>query len=797
MAKKLVDLNILQKFSIVSFVVLLALAFFLGIFITKTIEESKMEQTKTSTVALLKQQTEIHLTPELFAEVDYEKNQEVFELFYKHVGVPEIIRIKVFNREGTIIYSDEPRLIGTNLAENLEIQKALQGEIGVEIHRDLDKEEEHIYERKYNGLIEFYIPLDFGGESVKGVIEAYQILDIIDKDIRNAKRMIWGAIFLGFLILYFALFGIVKDASETIVYQNIELRDYSEHLEEKVKKRTSDLKVANEHLHMEISKHKRAEESLRGSEKRFRNLFNSSLDGVYQTDAEGVFVKVNQAMAELCGHKSPKEMIRKPALRYWQEPKDREAFIAELKHKKALGAYPIRGKKYDSEPIYCENTCRILEDSKGNFIGIDGILRDVTERKRAGEERRLLQRINNMLNAGFELDDVFLTIVDGLRSLYGYEAVAIHLLSSDRKHLVVKSYSVESKAVRKLEKLTGLTILGYEVPLYEGSLLKEIVDTKNSVITDDIVGVLKSYTDKKSLQKMAKAAAKLTKARWGMGAPLLADNKVVGTIGCASLKELTDADVKRLAGFGVQAGLAIEKARAYKAIEDANAELGESNSLKDLFIDIMRHDLLNPAGAARSMTDLALKNETNPEKKEILDIIHSSTGRVISLVENASILAVLESGEQLEFKETDLGDLLRKAAKEMKHQAEEKNVKTKMPIEGVFKAQANPLIYDVFLNLIGNAIKYGPENSEVVAKIKENGSSWKISVADNGEGIPDEYKKGVFDRFKRVKKEGVKGTGLGLAIVKRVVEVHEGRVWVEDNPKGGSVFYVEIPKSRL
>ena len=237
-----------------------------------------------------------------------------------------------------------------------------------------------------------------------------------------------------------------------------------------------------------------------------------------------------------------------------------------------------------------------------------------------------------------------------------------------------------------------------------------------------------------------------------------------------------------------------ERKGTEKVLKRYSEDLKESNRLKDLFIDIMRHDLLNPAGAARSMTDLALKNETDPEKKEILEIIHNSTDRIIDLVENASILAALESGETLEFKETDLGDLLRKAAKEMKHHAEEKKVEIKVPVEGVFKAQANPLIYDVFTNLIGNAIKYGAENSEVVAKIKENGSGWKISVADHGEGIPDEYKEGVFDRFKRVKKEGVMGTGLGLAIVKRVVEAHNGRVWVEDNPGGGSIFYVTLPK---
>ncbi len=68
-------------------------------------------------------------------------------------------------------------------------------------------------------------------------------------------------------------------------------------------------------------------------------------------------------------------------------------------------------------------------------------------------------------------------------------------------------------------------------------------------------------------------------------------------------------------------------------------------------------------------------------------------------------------------------------------------------------------------------------------------------MKDWGYGIKDEDKEKLFTRFQRMDKKGVRGTGLGLAIVKRIVELHEGRVWVEDNLEGGSIFYVEIPKS--
>ncbi len=131
----------------------------------------------------------------------------------------------------------------------------------------------------------------------------------------------------------------------------------------------------------------------------------------------------------------------------------------------------------------------------------------------------------------------------------------------------------------------------------------------------------------------------------------------------------------------------------------------------------------------------------------------------------------------------------------MTSKANEKNIKIKVNAEGKFLALVNPLIGDVFSNFLSNAIKYGPKNSEIVAEIKERGLNWRISVIDKGEGIVDKYKKAIFERFTRLEKGAIKGSGLGLAIVKKIVEVHKGKVWVENNPRGGSVFIVEIAKA--
>jgi signal transduction histidine kinase len=111
-------------------------------------------------------------------------------------------------------------------------------------------------------------------------------------------------------------------------------------------------------------------------------------------------------------------------------------------------------------------------------------------------------------------------------------------------------------------------------------------------------------------------------------------------------------------------------------------------------------------------------------------------------------------------------------------------------------AQVNPHIEEIFSNLLSNAVKYGPENTRITVGIKSDGKDWLVSVKDRGNRIPDEYKEIIFERFKRIEKRGVKGTGLGLSIVKRIVEIHKGKVWVEDNPDGGNIFLVTIPVKR-
>lgn len=223
-------------------------------------------------------------------------------------------------------------------------------------------------------------------------------------------------------------------------------------------------------------------------------------------------------------------------------------------------------------------------------------------------------------------------------------------------------------------------------------------------------------------------------------------------------------------------------------------ELEQSNYLKDIFSDVMRHDLLNPLGVIGNFVDLLLMDEKDPEKIEYLEIIKRSVSRGIELIEGASRLSRLGAAQKIETKEMDLKEIVKDVVEDMKPLAAKAGMQIENEVLESRPLKANEIIREVFVNFVSNAIKYAPQGKRIVICSEDGGEFLRIRVKDFGDGIKNEDKERIFERFRRGGKKGVKGTGLGLAIAKRIVELHSGRIWVEDNPEGGAVFVVELPK---
>ncbi|MFX0091277.1 MAG: ATP-binding protein [Candidatus Hodarchaeota archaeon] len=237
---------------------------------------------------------------------------------------------------------------------------------------------------------------------------------------------------------------------------------------------------------------------------------------------------------------------------------------------------------------------------------------------------------------------------------------------------------------------------------------------------------------------------------------------------------------------------AIERKKAEETIKKYAKDLEESNRLKDLFSDIMSHDLLNPIAVSETYLEFLLEDEIVPKRREDLLTIQKCLFKARELINSTAKLSKLGEFEKIELSNLDLKQILEDVISNITPLLEGMTIENK--ITERIPIKANKIIEDVFSNLISNAIKYGSEGKQIILEAEEGDNFWRIKVKDFGPGIEDKYKETIFERFTRRAKGGVRGTGIGLTIAKRIVLLHKGKIWAEDNPEGGAIFVVEIPK---
>jgi len=267
---------------------------------------------------------------------------------------------------------------------------------------------------------------------------------------------------------------------------------------------------------------------------------------------------------------------------------------------------------------------------------------------------------------------------------------------------------------------------------------------------------------------------------------------VVSVLGREELQPLSSLGVKAF----VKKPFEVEELFSTLAKTARPPRRSVATSPGSLFIDILRHDALNPLGLIKNFADMLLDDAPDSMRQEI-EAIRRNADRVIELIEDASTLAKLNELTDFEVVKVDVSALVGKALVELGSEIKRKGIIVDNRLEDRLFLEAGTMVENAFHQLLSNAVKYSPEGGRIVISAEQDGHGLLLSIADSGPGVKEEYRKAIFERLERVKKRGVRGTGLGLAIVKRVVELHKGRVWVEDNPGGGSVFKVWLPRRRL
>lgn len=226
--------------------------------------------------------------------------------------------------------------------------------------------------------------------------------------------------------------------------------------------------------------------------------------------------------------------------------------------------------------------------------------------------------------------------------------------------------------------------------------------------------------------------------------------------------------------------------------------LKELDRLKSDFIHTVSHDLRSPLTAILGYTELVERTgPLNPNQQEFLRRLQGSVQHITSLINDLLDLGRLEAGFDTRREVIQLEGVLKYTLDMYDPQIKKKLIKLTTDISTNLQPfRANPIrIRQMLDNLVGNAIKYTPNDGAIHVSIDMQEKQIILRIQDTGPGIKTEEQSRVFEKFYRATNapEGVTGSGLGLAIVKSIVDSHQGRVWIESSVGNGAAFVVLLP----
>jgi len=236
---------------------------------------------------------------------------------------------------------------------------------------------------------------------------------------------------------------------------------------------------------------------------------------------------------------------------------------------------------------------------------------------------------------------------------------------------------------------------------------------------------------------------------------------------------------------------------------EAEQRLKELNELKDKYLGIAAHDLRNPLSSIRGMSDMLINMDLDKDtRKSFLESINRVSNQMLTLINDLLDVSVIESGGyEMNLTEGNLSNLVDERAGIATVTAQRKKITLSTDLQEVSNCMFDTERFrQVVDNLLTNAIKFSPSDTNIHLTCRETGTTIEIAVRDQGPGIPPEEIDKLFGAFQTLSTRptgGEKSTGLGLSIAKQIVDSHGGDIKVESKVGIGTTFVVRIPIKQL
>ena len=489
----------------------------------------------------------------------------------------------------------------------------------------------------------------------------------------------------------------------------------------------------------------------------FYNVFENAPIGIFHSTLEGKFIRVNRAFAEMYGYASSQELINDVnrtsiSEKLYLNPEKRLEFIKMALEDDKWHSYKNKYVRKDGSTMIGELCFRSIKNDDGGVKYLEGFVDDVTEQKELEEARMKtemiawdrLAEIDGIYDSSpiglctLDNDLRYIRINENLAEINGIPAIK-HIGKTPREIIPTLAEKIESMAKKTLK--TGQPIMGREI---EG-------------VTPAKPGLLRTWIFQSVPFK-----------------------DIEGNIIGISFSVLEITEMKKVQE---------EIAETVKKLKLSNDELQR-------FAYVVSHDFKEPLRMVSSFSQLIdsrYKGKFDKEADEFLEFIIEGSRRMEILLDDLLSYSRITSAEG-KYIEIELDNIIEECIFNLKLAIEESNAEiTWDPLPKVFVNRTQMI--HVFQNLIANAIKFRGNNiPKIHISAQKEDNQWILSVSDNGIGIDPQYNERIFEVFQRLhRRDEYEGTGMGLFLTKKILERHNGHIWVESEPENGSTFYLSLP----
>jgi len=505
----------------------------------------------------------------------------------------------------------------------------------------------------------------------------------------------------------------------------------------------------------DITKRKKAEEQLKESELKYRNMINNLDVGFYQVTLDGVMLNHNPAHNKILEYDLSESLINKKVTDFWQFPEDREQYKELILRDNYVRNYVCPSLTKRGKKVVVQLNSHLMLDKCGDPYGIEGTFIDITEKYNLEEKLRESERKYHNL----------------------YDNTPFSVVLIDTQGVVVDiNPRAEEMFGYTTEEVVGLKFMDLSV-IHPDHLSSILTIFKKFIKGEKVHRIDVKVQKKDGSTFWTNLQAALTKIN---------DDTFVQAL-------FTDITTKKEAEF---------------LITEEVKKLKELDKIRKNLISRVSHELKTPLVSVSGGCELLLTihgDKLNKDELEIVELIEKGGKRLKHLVDNLIDISRIEYEKFKLIKEsTDLSALIREISNELIYSIRERNISLNLALPETLYIELDKVrIEQVIMNLLSNAIKNTPPDGDIYVNLKKKENSAEFSIRDTGIGVSQEEMNMLFTRFGKIERYGegyeyidIQGTGLGLYISKEIVDSHKGEIRAESAGRNkGSTFIVELPLS--